>query len=170
MERESAYSRGEMKLPCVSLVNYHDYHWLSRKHLRINVGIILCRDDDDDDDDNPSEGIWCAEMRTRCLARGNSTCWSCLLMPDTREHEEKFNIPQNFIAPFPFALPYTAALKHHVVWNDSFTSSTSASRHFLSPPLARKQERRINSFVRTEMRTQLYPAIQTPLKFKLRIS
>lgn len=93
-------------------------------------------------------------------------------LPDTghTRAQEKLNIPQNFITPFPFTALYTAfecrvRLKRTV----SFTSSTSASRRFLSPPLARKQERRINCFIRTEMRTQLYPAIQAPLKFELRI-
>lgn len=72
-------------------------------------------------------------------------------LPVTRHTraQEKLNIPQNFITPFPYICtsPETYV---------SFTSSTSASRHFLSPPLARKQERRINCFIGTKMRTQLY--------------
>lgn len=66
---------------------------------------------------------------------------------DTRERR-KIKYSAEFRRPFSFAAlhssPPPLPVSNVVVWNDSFTSSTSsASRHFLSPPLARKQEHRI---------------------------
>lgn len=145
--REANYRR---KAPCllVPLITVI----ISGPKASHQLRIILCRNDP-----LAIREIWRAETRTRCLARGNSTCWSAWYRRHTRAWG-KLNIPQNFVTPFPPSLsPTHAALKCRVAWNDSFTPSTSVSRHFLSPPLARKQERRINSFIRTEMRTQLYP-------------